>query len=195
MKNKVNYGLKNVYYAPITGTTTVNNKTVVTYKKPNRLLGAVNMTSSAEGNVTDFHADDMVFFSAFANNGYKGTLELADLPEEFYIDILGQKLDIYNNLVENSKPQPKPFALLFEFDGDKKSTRHCFFQVDCTRPGVNGSTKNGTITVQTLVLEFTAKPNENGDVKTKSTMTSTNYDEWYNAVPLEDCITDSVASV
>ena len=59
MANKVQYGLKNVYYATVTvGTNTV------TYGSPVAWPGAVSLSLSAEGDTNDFYADNIKYFTA-----------------------------------------------------------------------------------------------------------------------------------
>lgn len=58
MANKIKYGLRNVYYAPIT---TVSTAGVPTYGTPVRILGGVNLSMTPAGESTDFYADDVVF--------------------------------------------------------------------------------------------------------------------------------------
>ena len=56
--NKVQYGLKNVYYATVTvGTNSV------TYGTPVAWPGAVSLSLSAEGDTNDFYADNIKYFS------------------------------------------------------------------------------------------------------------------------------------
>lgn len=69
---KIKYGLRNVYYAKATDDGTGN----LTYATPVRIAGAVNMSLDAQGDTTPFYADDIVYFSSTANNGYSGTLEV-----------------------------------------------------------------------------------------------------------------------
>ena len=45
--------------------------------------GAVSLTLDPAGNETSFYADNVVYFSAYANNGYTGTIEFAHIPDGF----------------------------------------------------------------------------------------------------------------
>ena len=72
MANKIKYGLKNVHYAVITE----DEDGSITYGTPKRIPGAVNLTLEPQGEQAEFYADDMRYFSAFANSGYSGSLEV-----------------------------------------------------------------------------------------------------------------------
>lgn len=119
--NKVKYGLKNAHYALLT----IGEDGTVTYGKPIPIPGSVNLTMDAQGDTSTFYADNMAYFVTAANDGYSGTFEVALIPDQFRQDVLHETLDeAAQVLVENINNQTSPFALLFEFDGDKKATRH-----------------------------------------------------------------------
>src|SRR5690554_1416584 len=129
MGNKVQFGLKNVHYAPYT---IVDG--VITYDTPIRIPGAVSLTLNPRGELTEFYADDMVYYSAENNQGYDGALSIATIPEQFAIDCLGEEKDDTDMvLTEKSTSKGKPFALLFEFDGDVKATRHVLYSCTARR--------------------------------------------------------------
>ena len=46
---------------------------------------------------------------------------------------------------EDANAVPAPFALLFEFKGDKNGDRHVFYNVNATRPNIEEETKQKTI--------------------------------------------------
>ena len=87
--NKVKYGLANVHIWKILTDTPEG----ATYDEVIRIPGAVDLSISAEGDEGVFYADNMKYFSMFANGGYSGDLEIALIPDEFSIKILGQKED------------------------------------------------------------------------------------------------------
>ena len=96
-------------------------------------------------------------------------------------------------LVEDAKAETERFALLFEFDGDVKKIRHVLYNCSATRPGIESTTNEDEIEVQTETLTITAAPLESGYVKARTSDTTTDeaYENWYTAVYLPD----SMASV
>ena len=182
MANKVQYGLKNVHYASVTvGTNTV------TYGSPVEWPGAVSLSLSAEGDTSVFHADNIAFFTALANNGYSGDFESALMPDSFRTDIMGEtvgtgtKTGVY---YENASVQPKAFALLFQFEGDETATRHILYNCKMARPGIESSTTEDGIEVQTVTGEITASPRAfDSIVKASCANTaSTAYTSWFTTV-------------
>ena len=79
MANKINYGIKNVYYA----VATIGSNNTATYSTPVALPGAVSLTLDQEGDNNIFYADNIAYFSTYANDGYTGSLELALIPDDF----------------------------------------------------------------------------------------------------------------
>ena len=94
MANKVQYGLKNVYYATVTvGTSTV------TYGSPVAWPGAVSLSLSAEGDINDFYADNVKYFTAVANNGL--------VPPYIYcLNSCPQALHLYLAIISLSTSSP-----------------------------------------------------------------------------------------
>ena len=146
MANKVQYGLKNVHYAKLTVTTTG----AITYGTPVAWPGAVSLSLDAEGDVSNVFADDVIYFTAVANNGYSGDFESAMIPDSFRTDIMGETVTTDGVYVENSNTQPEAFALLFEFNGDQNATKYALYNCKMTRPGIESSTKEDGIEVQTV---------------------------------------------
>lgn len=180
MANKIKYGLRNVYYAKATPTTTGS----LSYATPVAIPGAVNLSLSQEGERNIFYADDVEYYVSQSNSGYSGTLEVALLPDAFKTDILLE--DAQNGVyVEHSNTVPAEFALLFEFQGDDKATRHALFRCICSRPDVAGETKGASIEPQTETLDITALPRTNDFVvKARCPQTSSGaYTTWFTTVP------------
>lgn len=182
MANKVQYGLKNVYYASVTvGTNSVS------YGSPISWPGAVSLSLSAEGDTNDFYADNVKYFTAVANNGYSGDFESALVPETFRTDIMGEtigtgaKSGVY---YEHADVQPKAFALLFQFEGDENATKHILYNCKMSRPDIESSTTEDGIEVQTVSGEITASPRAfDNIVKASCASTSaTAYTNWFTTV-------------
>lgn len=188
--NKVKFGLKNVYYSEITLT---NN--VPSYATPVHIPGAVNLALSPVGEKVKFAADDMEdYFAENINNGYDGSLEMALIPDTFRKSILGDTEDSNGAIVENANATVKRFALMFEFDGDAKKTRHVLYNVLANRPSVEGTTKSNTKEPKTETLEIEARPAvDTSDVKGKIAYGDTGYDTFFSAVYLKNAVTNTAA--
>ena len=188
-KNKVRFGLKNAHYAKATFDEDGN----VTYDKPVRLPGAVSLSMDPEGENENFYADDIVYYVINNNSGYEGDLELALIPEEFLKDILHEEEDGNGVLTENANNSYERFALLFEFTGDAKASRHELYCCSASRPAMEGETAEDEKEVKTETLSLMAAALANGFVKAKTSSNTSKavYDSWYDAVyepqlPAED---------
>lgn len=84
-KNKIKYNLKNVHYAVLTE----DESGSVSWGTPVPIPGAVSISLEAQGDISPFYADGIVYYKSAANNGYEGDLEMALLPESFRTDVLG----------------------------------------------------------------------------------------------------------
>lgn len=181
MANKVKYGLKNVYYAKATD----NGAGVLTYGTPVAIPGAVNMSMEAQGDTTPFYADNIIYWQSVANQGYKGTLEIALIPDSFREDILGDAADTNSVQYETAGQKGSEFALLFQFEGDANAVRHCFYRCTASRAAVNGQTTEASITPQTETLNITAMPRISDElVKSRcdETTAATQYAAWFTQV-------------
>lgn len=180
MANKVKYNLKNTHYAKIT----TSEAGAITFGTPVAIPGSVSISLDAQGDITPFYADGIVYYKSAANNGYEGDLEIALVPESFRTDILGETLDSKKVLIENSESNGSPFALLFEFSGDEKAIRHVLYNCVSTRPSLESQTKEDTVEPVTETLTISATPLANGNVKAKTgnETDTTTYSGWYSAV-------------
>ena len=178
--NKVKFNLKNVHYALLT----LSDQGVPSFGTPVAVPGAVSLSLDANGEPENFYADGRVYYVINNNMGYDGDLELAMIPESFRTDVLHEELDDNGVLIENSESELEAFALLFEFDGDKKHIRHVLYNCAASRPGTQGKTNEESKEVQTETLTLKATPLPDGKVKAKtgnSTDTAT-YNNWYQSV-------------
>lgn len=180
--NKVHYALTNVYIATLemdmeTGT--------VTFGNPKRLLGAVSMDLSAQGDVIKLRADGMDYYVVNSNNGYQGDLNIARIPDWFRSDILGDTISTTDKvLVETTTQEPKAFAMLFEFLGDVKGTRHVLYNCAASRPNIKGENKDNLKDPDTDTLSLTASPLQDGKVKASTTAETPDevYKNWFQKV-------------
>ena len=150
-KNKVNFGLKNVHYALITYTSGVPSWGTV-----KAVPGAVSASLSQESGETTFYADDSKYYRTSVNNGYTGTLEMADFPADMRKDIWGQTISSTGKLLlESVDDKPQEFALLFEINGNETPTRYCFPRCVASRPNLEAATTNETNEPQTQSCDLT----------------------------------------
>lgn len=179
--NKVKFGLKNVHYA----VRTVGEDGTITFASPVPIPGAVNLSLPPQGDTSKFYADDVAYYVTANNDGYQGDLEIALVPDSFAQDVLKETLDETDQvLVENAQAEGAIFALLFEFNGDKKATKHVLYNCTCARPNVAGATTTNTKEPTTSSLTLTASPMEDGKVKARTTVNTpeTTYKNWYKSV-------------
>ena len=150
--NKIRYGIKGCYYA----VATIAADGTATYDTPVALPGAVSLSLSPEGDTTPFYADNIVYYTAIANNGYSGDLELAKIPDSFLTDCLGYAADTNGVLYEDAGASPVNFALMFQFEGDAHAKRSVLYNCVAARPEVSGQTKAEGIEPQTETISITA---------------------------------------
>ena len=189
MANKVRFGLTNVYYAILTE----SDNAAPSYGTPKRLLGAVSLDLSQDGNTSSFYADNIEFFRTDSDNGYTGSLELARISDTALQDIWGFGYDSTNKLVyEDSTKAPKPFALLFQIDGDANEDLYVLYKVYASRPNIGSTTinENGK-EPQTQSVDIAARPvfdptsgvlNGKVYLKTDSSTSTSIKNGWFSAV-------------
>lgn len=151
--NRVQYGLNNVHYAVVTRAA----DGTITYGKPVRIPGAVSITTNPTGGANNFYADNGIYYARNANTGYEGTLSIALIPEQFKIDVLGEKI-VNGMLAEFSDAKSNDIALLYEIDGDEENDRLVFYDVTVARPNNNANTTGESIEITPNELAITIKP-------------------------------------
>lgn len=150
--NKIKYGLKNCKYA----VATIASNGSATYGTVKDLPGAVSISLAAQGEMTPFYADNIVYWTSVSNNGYEGDLELAKVPEGFLTDIFRFAAGGNSLVYEDANAAPTHFALLFQFEGDATAKRHVLYNCVATRPDLASQTKAESIEPQTESLSITA---------------------------------------
>lgn len=182
--NKVKYGICNVYFA----VATIAANGTATYTTPKALPGAVSISLDQQGETNKFFADNIVYYTSVANNGYEGDLEVAKLNDDFLKDILGYGTDANGVLYEDAGAPVVHFALMFQFEGDKHAKRHVLYNCTCNRPSVSGSTKEDSVEPQTETITITATTIHHAGldkdiVKASVTPTeTTQYNAWNSTV-------------
>lgn len=178
-ENKVQFNLKNVHYAVVSGTG---------YATPVAVPGAVSLTLDPVGDVTPFYADGLTYYQAIANNGYEGDLEMARFPDQMLEDVWGFSLGSTSKvLTENADVAPKAFALMYQIDGDAGNQYYVLYNCSGTRPGIGSETNTETKEPKTQTSSIAAIPRADGKVMARTTYscTSSVTSNWFASVFVE----------
>lgn len=188
-ENKVRFGLKNVYYAVLTESSDNTNNT---YATPVAVPGAVTLTMDSNGTDGTFYADNVAYYKTFANNGYSGELEMARVNDAMLKDVWGMTVE-NGILTEKTGIQPKPFALLFQIEGDQKEELHVLYRVVPTsKPSMGSQTVAEEVEPVTQTFSFDALPLVTGPSyqagliqgKTIDTTATATRTAWFTAVQI-----------
>lgn len=174
---KVKYGLKNVYAFPITDTL----EDVEQYGAAIKIPGAVSMSMEPIGDISNFYADNTVYFAAGSSAGYEGEFEFALTPDEFYVECLGYKRDANNALYEDNTAKAKNFAIAYQFEHDDKQSRHIFYNASAGKPSIAGETTTDTTEPSTETIPISAGANGKGVIKARVETGDVGYDTFFDA--------------
>ena len=177
-KNKITYGISNVHVFPITST---DASGVPTYDTTViSMPGATELSLDAEGSSDTFFADDVPYYQGVVNNGYSGSVTLADIPEDFLTVVMKEIKSEGGTFFEDASAEPLEFGMAFEFTGDQKKRRHLFYRCKATRPSLESKTKEDSIEPNTSELEIVVMPRlDNNIVKARCEEGDTDYATWY----------------
>jgi len=168
-ENKVQFNLKNVHYALLTETIT-EGTVGYSWAVPVRVPGAVNLSLEAQGEITPFYADGIVYYQTVANNGYSGDLEMARFIDQMMKDVWGWTEGATSKvLTENASIEPKAFALLFQIDGDAGNDCYVMYNCSGTRPAISSTTNTDTKEPVTQTSTISAVPLADGTVFARTT--------------------------
>lgn len=178
---KVRFGLRNVHYAPY-------DEEKGSYETPKPVPGAVKLSIEANGNSSNFYADDVVYETFDKNAGYTGTLELAVVPDDMLVDLLGYVRDKNGVVLEDANAKQKRFAMLYEVEGNENDTRFAFFSCKLSRPSSEANTTTdettpdtGSLSITMIGRDFDGRNFVKGHVE-YSEATKDTYNGWYTKV-------------
>jgi len=127
---------------------------------PGEINGAVNLSTSPEGDETEFYADNSKYFTYTSNNGYTGDLEVANIPDDILAEMLGMTIDDNGMLVESSEDKAKEFALMGQVQGDEKNRRFVYYRCKASRPSQESATTESSVDPSTDTISITMLPTE-----------------------------------
>lgn len=180
----VRYGIRNVHVAWY-------DEEQATFGTPFALPGCRTLKTSPEGDTKKWFADDVVYYIGRANNGYTGELEMAKIALQIMAEAQGWEYDETNDVmfeVTGGDVAAKPFALLFEVEGDESNTRFCYYNCTLDRPEHEWGTTEDGIEPTTEKVGLSIDPlsiGEKGYVKAMAELTEKNqavFDKWFKQV-------------
>lgn len=185
MSNKYVYGVQDVHLA-----TYEETPEGPIYDTPVAYPGATEIGMEARGEIVEEYADNTLYVSEAVNNGYDVTLSMKTLTEYFETEILGKRRDANGVMMETNNDKGKPFALMFQFQGDKHNIRHVLYGCTASRPSITSSTRESTFESQTQEITIVASgvnmriPNLDGLLirATSFGLDAEVYGSWFNEV-------------
>lgn len=155
---KVRFGISDVYYSKITETT-ASGVTSITYATPVAIKGAVSLTLDVQGDTNDFYADNGVYASFDSNNGFSGSLTIADVPESVYTDLLGYYKDSTSGmLTELAEANEVYFGMMCKVSSNEDPIGFKFYKCALSRPAFAANTTTESIDPDTQELSLRVMP-------------------------------------
>lgn len=152
---KVRFGISDVYYSKITE----GENGAITYATPIAIPGAVSLTLDVEGDTNNFYADNGVYASFDSNNGFSGSLTIADVPESVYTDLLGYHKDSTSGLLtELAEANETYFGMLCKVSSNEDPIGFKFYKCTLSRPAFAANTTTESIEPDTQELSLNVLP-------------------------------------
>lgn len=119
MANKVEFGISQLHV----GTYTVDDQGNVTLGTPYHQKGAVSFSPEEQSELTNFYADNIVYWSGYSGGSFEGDLEVAKFDDAFKTAFLGYRA-LRDGGLANVKNATKPNVYIaFQVEGDAESRR------------------------------------------------------------------------
>lgn len=128
-----------------------------TYANMLAVPGTVAIQLEAQSGEFKFYADGINYFSKFSNNGYEGTINNANLPDEFRTRFLGDIKLEDGILIEVQDAEQKEFGMTFEIDTSKGPVRYQLYNCLPSRPSSEHNTTEEEISVATDEIKLLIK--------------------------------------
>lgn len=177
-ENKYECNVSNVHIAPY-------DVDKMEWATPYAVPGAVSLALEQQGEIKKVYADGVCYIMMQNNQGYQGDLEVIRFPDKMLQDIWGFTMGENSKvLTEHADADCIPFALLWQFDGDKNNNFFCLPFCTATRPALSGKTNEEGKTVTNQTVSVTALPLANGVVSSRTTKDTPKAvkDAWFTKV-------------
>lgn len=157
---KVKFGLKNVYWHPLTEATAEGGAVAMQYGEAIRIPGAVNLTLDINQSDSEpFYADDSVYYLLpGTDDGRTGNLEVALFPDEIKTAAMNYIKDSNGVVLETTITSLIYGALTFEIATDTKARKFVYYKVGLGKPALSAATTAGSKTPQTETASVNCLP-------------------------------------
>ena len=130
MANKVEFGISQLHV----GTYTVDDQGNVTLGTPYHQKGAVSFSPEEQSELTNFYADNIVYWSGYSGGSFEGDLEVAMFDDAFKTQFLGYKALTNGGLANVKNPTKPSVYIAFQVEGDDESRRVILY--NCSLGGI-----------------------------------------------------------
>lgn len=148
-KNKIEFGIESLHFAPFK-----NGR----YETPELIKGAAALKMESSTETIKIYADNTIFYTMSANNGYGLELDIYNYDDDFMVKYLGFKKDKNGILVEPSILVPIEVGVLFKVKGDLKDRCCALYKCTFEKPSLENKTIEDKIEVPTVKLKGIASP-------------------------------------
>lgn len=148
---KVKFGLSNLYFA----LRTEAEEGAITYASPIKVPGAVSASIESESDTSTFYADNIPYYISNIKSSKTIELEVADLPRDILLKILGYVKAEGGGILETSNPNTPHFALLFQIETDEEARKYCFYNCTAVESDEEYNTTEDTVEPTTTTLSVT----------------------------------------
>lgn len=150
MANKVMFGVSNLYV----GEYTVSTTGTVTLGTPYQLPGTVDISMEPQSELTEFHADNVVYWSGYSDDGFEGSIENALFPDDFKTRFLNYQAITGGGIAQVKTKTTSPVYMMFQAEGDSAARRMIAYNVSLGQITRTYHTTEGSNEPATATLPF-----------------------------------------
>lgn len=159
-ENKVEFGISQLHI----GTYTEENGSI-TFGTPVAVPGARNLSLEPQSDEVKFYADNVIYYGAYTDNGFTGTLEVARFPEAFKKAFMGY-VDLADGGLGKKKGVSKPNVYIsFQAEGDQSARRVILYNVALGEINREYATKEESVEPATETIDISVMGINAGDLQ------------------------------
>ena len=180
-ENKVRFGISKLHV----GKFNVSDAGVVTLGAPMHIPGTTKLSLDPDVELTEFWADNVLYWICQNDNGFTGEIENASFPDAFKTGFLNYLTLADGGIAQIKGRNIEPVYLMFESDGDQEQSRGIIYNVSLGQIKREHNTIEKTKTPQVATLGFTAHgDNGTGIIKAEYRPTASGYSTLFTNPPV-----------